>query len=70
MFFFAGHGVEINGRNFLLPTDIPKASPGQEGFVTSEAIAVDQVLDRITERGTRVSILVLDACRDNPFPKS
>lgn len=70
LFFFAGHGVEINGRNYLLPTDVPTATPGQEGFVTSEAIAVDRVLDRIRERGPRVSILVLDACRDNPFPKS
>ena len=69
LFFFAGHGVEINGRNFLLPTDIPKASPGQEGFVATEAIAVDTVLGRIRERGTRISVLVLDACRDNPFAK-
>jgi len=69
LFFFAGHGVEINGRNYLLPTDIPKATPGQEGYVTTEAIAVDSVLERIRERGARVSILVLDACRDNPFPK-
>ena len=70
LFFFAGHGVEINGRNYLLPIDIPEATPGQEGFVTTEAIAVDQVLGRIQERGTRISILVLDACRDNPFPKT
>ncbi len=70
LFFFAGHGVEIAGRNYLLPTDIPSAKPGQEDFVTTEAIAVDRVLDRIRARGTRVSILVLDACRDNPFPKA
>lgn len=67
LFFFAGHGVEIEGRNFLLPTDIPKAAPGQEGFVATEAIAVDTVLSRIRGRGTRISVLVLDACRDNPF---
>lgn len=70
VFFYAGHGVEIDDRNFLLPTDIPSATPGQEGFVTSEAIPVDQILSRIRARGTRVSILVLDACRDNPFPKA
>ncbi len=67
LFFFAGHGVEIEGRNYLLPTDIPKAAPGQEGFVATEAIAVDTVLGRIRGRGTRISVLVLDACRDNPF---
>lgn len=70
LFYFAGHGVEISGRNYLLPTDIPNASAGQEDFVTAEAIPVDVVLDRIRGRGTRISILIIDACRDNPFPKS
>lgn len=70
LFFFAGHGVEIAGRNYLLPTDIPNAAPGQETFVTAEAVPVDQVLETIRNRGTRISILVLDACRDNPFPKT
>ncbi len=70
LFYFAGHGVEISGRNYLLPTDIPNASAGQEDFVTAEAIPVDVVLDRIRGRGTRISILIIDACRDNPFPRS
>jgi formylglycine-generating enzyme required for sulfatase activity len=67
LFFYAGHGVEIAGRNYLLPIDIPSAKPGQEGFVQAEAVLVDEVLARIRRRGTRVAILVLDACRDNPF---
>lgn len=66
-FFFAGHGIEIAGRNFLLPTDIPQGVPGQEEFVSAEAISVDRVLQAVRSRGARVSILVLDACRDNPF---
>ncbi len=69
LFFFAGHGVEIAGRNYLLPVDIPNVEPGQDDFVTAEAIAVDQVLQRIRSRGTRVAILMLDACRNNPFPR-
>ncbi len=69
VFFFAGHGVEIAGQNFLLPTDIPAAQAGSEDFVKSESVAVAQVLDSIRRRGPRVSILILDACRDNPFPK-
>ncbi len=68
LFFFAGHGIEIEGRNFLLPTDIPNAKPGKEEFVKAESIPVDQILDSIRSRGTRISILVLDACRNNPFP--
>lgn len=70
LFFFAGHGVEIDGRNYLLPVDVPAAKPGKEDFVKAESVAVDQVLATIRGRGTRVSILVLDACRDNPFPKA
>jgi uncharacterized caspase-like protein len=69
LFFYAGHGVEIDGRNYLLPTDIPPAGPGQERFVQSEAIAVDEVVAAIAEGGARISILVLDACRDNPFAR-
>ncbi len=68
LFFYAGHGVEIAGRNYLLPTDIPTATPGGEDFIKSEAVPVDRILDSIRKRGTRVAIMVLDACRDNPFP--
>lgn len=70
LFFFAGHGVEIAGRNYLLPVDIPAAKPGKEDFVKAESVPVDEILDRIRSRGTRVSVLVLDACRDNPFPRA
>ena len=68
VFFFAGHGVELSGRNFLLPTDTPDVKLGQEGFLESEAISVDQVLQSIRDRGTRISLVILDACRNNPFP--
>ncbi|MEM8689066.1 MAG: caspase family protein [Pseudomonadota bacterium] len=68
LFFYAGHGIEIAGRNYLLPTDIPSAKPGREDFIRSEAIPVDEILRSIRQRSTRVSILILDACRDNPFP--
>ena len=69
LFFFAGHGVHIDGRNFLLPGDIPQGRPGEEGFVAAEAIAADNVLDSIRARGVKISLLILDACRDNPFAR-
>lgn len=69
VFFFAGHGVEIEGRNFLLPADVPPATPGQDLLVTSRALAVDQVQTMVQARGARVSLLILDACRDNPFAR-
>lgn len=68
LFFYAGHGIEISGRNYLLPTDIPSAKPGREDFIKSEAIPVDRILRSIRRRATRVAIMILDACRDNPFP--
>jgi len=69
VFYFAGHGVEIHGRNFLLPADVPQALPGGEFLVTSRALALDTVLDLLRSRGARVSLLIVDACRDNPFPR-
>jgi hypothetical protein len=70
MFYFAGHGVEISGRNYLIPTDAPAAGPEDEAFLTAESVAVDQVLSTLQSRGARVTVLVLDACRDNPFPSN
>ncbi len=67
MFYYAGHAIEIDGENYLLPVDIPDAEPGQEGFVRSEAIGLDRILRQVRGTGARLTIAVLDACRDNPF---
>jgi hypothetical protein len=67
LFYFAGHDVEIASSNYLLPIGIPEATPGNEEFLKSEAISLNAVLDGLRERKTRVTILVIDACRDNPF---
>lgn len=69
VFYFAGHGVEVDGRNFLLPTDVPAMRPGEERLLTSESLAADDVLADMQGSGARVSLLILDACRDNPFPQ-
>jgi hypothetical protein len=68
-FFYAGHGVEVKGINYLLPSDTPQARDGEEGLVTGEGIPADGIIERMQERGAKVSLLVLDACRDNPFKK-
>jgi len=70
LFFFAGHGFEIHGQNYLLPTDVPVAADGQEELVRDAAFAVERVVDRLQARGARIAILVLDACRNNPFERS
>ena len=69
MFYYAGHGIELSGQNFLLPTDIPVADAGQEGFIQTESISLQSILRRIKEKKASLNIIVLDACRDNPFTK-
>jgi Caspase domain len=69
-FFYAGHGFEIAGQNYLLPTDVPGASEGQEDLVRDASILADSVVERLQNRQVRTSILVFDACRNNPFERS
>ncbi|MEO1603123.1 MAG: caspase family protein [Pseudomonadota bacterium] len=66
--FFAGHGVEIDGANYLLPVDMPKVGPGDERFVAGEGIALGEILAVMNR--ARAAIVVLDACRDNPFEQA
>src|SRR6516164_2780598 len=66
-FFFAGHGFEIHGENFLVPTDVPSVGEGQEELVRDAAYPADRIVERMQTRGARTIVLVLDACRSNPF---
>src|SRR5437867_821357 len=68
-FFFAGHGFEIAGQNYLLPTDVPAASEGEAELIKDASFASDRIVDRFQARGARTTILVLDACRNNPFAR-
>ena len=65
--YFAGHGVELEGRNYILAADVPALASGDEAFLAGEGIAVDAVLDSLTSRGVAITTLILDACRNNPF---
>ncbi|MGE0611107.1 MAG: caspase domain-containing protein [Hyphomicrobiales bacterium] len=67
LLFFAGHGFAIDGTNFLLPVDVPSAGPGEEGLVRDAAFAANGLADRLRDKGAATAVLVLDACRDNPF---
>jgi hypothetical protein len=68
-FFYAGHGFEIAGQNFLLPTDVPAATEGQEELVRDASILADRIIERLQNKGARTAILVFDACRNNPFER-
>src|SRR2546429_1321857 len=69
-FFYAGHGFEIAGQNFLLPTDVPAATEGQEELVRDASVLADRIIERLQNRKVRTAILVFDACRNNPFERS
>src|SRR6478752_2775969 len=69
-FFYAGHGFEIAGQNFLLPTDVPAATEGQEELVRDASILADRIIERLQNRKVRTAILVFDACRNNPFERA
>lgn len=61
--FFAGHGVEVAGVNYLIPIDAKLTSDRDVPF---EAVALDHVLGAV-ERAGKLRLVILDACRDNPF---
>ena len=69
LFFFAGHGVALQNNEYLLPTDTTNAGPGQEFLMKGESIPVHTILDALNYKGVRLSMLILDACRNNPFKK-
>ena len=64
--FYAGHGIEVDQRNFLVPVDALLAS---DWDIEREAVPLD-LLMRAVESAKRLRIVILDACRDNPFSKS
>ena len=64
-FHYGGHGVQVNGRNYLIPAnaDIP-----DEKRVATRAVELDEVMTALDASGSAANIVVLDACRDNPLP--
>jgi hypothetical protein len=68
--FFAGHGVAIAGVNYLVPSDVPAVSEGAEARVRGASIAEPDLIAELQAKSVRVAFLVIDACRDNPFPRA
>ncbi len=67
LFYFAGHGVQVNGHNYLIPV---RASIEHEKQVEYEAVDLGAVLGEMDYARNRLNIVILDACRDNPFARS
>ncbi|WP_051350486.1 MULTISPECIES: caspase family protein [Bradyrhizobium] len=68
--FYAGHGVAIAGVNYLVPSDVPTVNEGAEARVRGASIAEPDVIAELQAKSVRVAFVVIDACRDNPFPRA
>ena len=64
MLYYAGHGVQVNWHNYMLPIEIRLTTQAE---LPAHALDVTDVVDVFKAAGTRMNIVVLDACRDNPF---
>lgn len=67
LLFFAGHGLQVDGENYLLPVS---ARLQRRTDLRFEAVALNEVLHLMEESGARIKIAVVDACRDNPLARS
>ncbi|MCL1931984.1 MAG: SUMF1/EgtB/PvdO family nonheme iron enzyme [Treponema sp.] len=62
--FYAGHGVQSAGENFLIPVD---ANIPSENFLRNRTVSLQEMLGELNDAGNELNVVVLDACRDNPF---
>jgi len=65
LFYYAGHGMQIDNRNYLIPVDAPME---EEDEVPYESVDVGSVLAKMESAGNSLNVIILDACRNNPFP--
>ncbi|MGP9811603.1 caspase family protein [Rhodopseudomonas sp. NSM] len=66
LMFYAGHGIQVDGENYLVPVDV---DPKREADIPLQAVRLNDVLNTLTSVPTRTRIIMLDACRNNPFPE-
>lgn len=64
VFYFAGHGAQLDWNNYLIPVD---ARPTSVAELRSQAVSLDELFRRLQHAGNGVNVVILDACRDNPF---
>jgi uncharacterized caspase-like protein len=63
--FYAGHGLQVDGENYLVPIDV---DPKREADIPLQAVRLNDILNTLTSVPSRTRIILLDACRNNPFP--
>ncbi|MDR0323461.1 MAG: SUMF1/EgtB/PvdO family nonheme iron enzyme, partial [Treponema sp.] len=64
-FFYAGHGAQANGENYLIPVEASTIQ--NETHLRLRAVSLQFIMDSLNEAGNELNMIVLDACRDNPF---
>src|ERR1700722_12895249 len=64
VFYFSGHGVQFEGTNYLIPTDL---TPENQEQVVDESVPLQRILDDLRDQKARFALAIVDACRDNPF---
>ena len=64
LFYYAGHGVQVSGSNYLVPVN---ANPTREADVDFQMVDINLVLRQMQGSGTKLNMVILDACRNNPF---
>src|SRR4051812_31944551 len=64
--FYAGHGLQIDGENFLVPVDV---DPKRESDIPMQAVRLNDILNTLTSVPSKMRFLLLDSCRNNPFPE-
>src|SRR5262245_9058759 len=64
LFYYAGHGVQLAWRNYMLPVDVEIDTIED---VPTKAVEVHSLIDGLTQAGNPLNVVILDACRDNPF---
>ena len=67
LFYFAGHGIRVNGKNYLIPIG---SNISRKRHVRTKAISVEDILIEMEQANNDFNMLILDACRDNPLPRS
>lgn len=67
VFYYAGHGVQADNQNFLVPTN---AQLSNKDKVSREAVSLQEIIEKLQTSSAAAKILIIDACRNDPFPKT
>ena len=67
LFYYAGHGIQVEGENYLIPIDVNLETASDAKYKT---LATNHVLDKMHEADSELRLVILDACRDNPFARN